>query len=128
MTFLSEYELKKLLIKMLSSDHDIKFSIDTLVKGLSGIKHKVDIYISYPRSLAIMIPCGDLKIELIKAVVIGIDIHVPVILLINEKELMKYEKDFRDILEEVPVKVIIYRKPDEEYPRLYQEIIKECKS
>jgi len=125
---LSVHELKKLLAKLLSSNRDIRFSIDTLVKGLSGVKHKVDIYIFHPRNLAIIIPCGDLKIELIKAVVIGIDIHVPVILLINEKELMKYEKDFRDILEEVPVKVIIYRKPDEEYPRLYQEIIKECKS
>ena len=125
---MSVHELKKLLAKLLSSNRNIRFSIDTLVKGLSGVKHKVDIYISYPRNLAIMIPCGDLKIELIKAVVIGIDIHVPVILLINEKELMKYEKDFRDILEEVPVKVIIYRKPDEEYPRLCQEIIKECKS
>jgi len=41
---------------------------------------------------------------------------------------MKYEKDFRDILEEVPVKVITYRKPGEEYSRLYQEIIKNAKA
>ncbi|OYT60988.1 MAG: hypothetical protein B6U75_00230 [Desulfurococcales archaeon ex4484_217_1] len=120
--------LKKMLVKLLSSDKEIKFSMDTLVRGLSGVKHKVDIYISHPCNLAVMIPCGDLKVELIKAVVIGIDIRVPVVLLINEEELMKYEKDFLDILEEVPVKIILYRKPSEEYSKLYQEIIRECKS
>ena len=116
-----------MLVRLLSSDREIKFSIDTLVKGLSGVKHKVDIYISHPCNLAIMIPQGDLKIELIKAVVIGIDIHVPVILLINEEELMKYEKDFREILEEVPIKVIMYRRSDKECCKLFQEIMRECK-
>jgi len=125
---LSINALKKMLVKLLSSDKEIKFSMDTLVRGLSGVKHKVDIYISHPCNLAVMIPCGDLKVELIKAVVIGIDIRVPVVLLINEEELMKYEKDFLDILEEVPVKIILYRKPSEEYSKLYQEIIRECKS
>jgi len=117
-----------MLIKLLSSNKEIKFSINALVRGLSGVKHKVDLYISHPCSLAVMIPCGDLKVELIKAVVMGIDIRVPVVLLINEEELMNYEKDFRDILEEVPVRIVLYRKPSEEYSRLYQEIIKECKS
>ena len=125
---MSTHALKKMLIRLLSSDKEIKFSIDTLVRGLSGVKHKVDIYISHPCNLAVMIPCGDLKVELIKAVVIGIDIRVPVVLLINEEELMKYEKDFLDILEGVPVKIILYRKPSEECSKLYREIIRECKS
>ncbi len=116
-----------MLVKLLSSDREIKFSIDALVRGLSGVKHKVDIHIYHPCNLAIMISCGNLKIELIKAVVISIDIHIPVILLVNERDLINYEKDFRDVLEKVPIRIILYRELEEEYFKLYQEIIKECK-
>lgn len=118
--------LKNRLIKLLNNDKRLEFHIDALIRGQSGVNHKVDIYISSPCNLAVVMPCGDLKVEILKAIIVKIDLQIPMIMLIDEKNLSKCKKEIFKALETAPIITITYSNPREDSLKIYQKIIEEC--
>ena len=118
--------IKKELVKLLRNNKEIEFIVDDAIKGVSGVKHKVDIHIVDPCDLALVITHYDLKIEVIKAVVISIDIHMPIILLVNENNFLRCKEELSEILETIPVKIITYSDKERNLMKAYHKIVREC--
>jgi len=118
--------IKKELIRLLRNNKKIKFVVDDSIRGVSGVKHKVDIHIVDPCDLALVITHYDLKIEVIKAVVISIDIHMPIILLVNENNFLRYKEELSEILETISLKIITYSDKEQDLMKVYYKVVEEC--
>lgn len=116
--------IKRELIRLLRNNKEIEFIVDNYIKGVSGVEHKIDIHIVDPCDLALIITHSDLKIEVIKAAIISIDTHMPIILLTNENSFLRCKEELSKILETLPVKIITYK--EQNLMKTYYKIVKEC--